>query len=97
MLNGIYYTRENPMDVVNSALQKEQEARKKKHVSNVQTEEVQTHKRKGIWQSKQVPRKVTFKYSSRPSEHVEIGFNEVATPASKSNNQSRIRNLVEGV
>ena len=41
MLNGIYYTEENHMDVINASLQKGQEAGKKKHVSNVQTKEVQ--------------------------------------------------------
>ena len=47
MLNAIYYTEENPMDVVNSDLQTGQQARNKKQVSNVQTEEVQASKRKG--------------------------------------------------
>ena len=47
MLNGIYYTKENPIDVINVALQKGQEAQKKKQVSNVQTEEVQARRGKG--------------------------------------------------
>ena len=51
MLNGIYYTKENPIDVINVALQKGQEAMKKKQVSNVQTEEVQAQIGKGIRQS----------------------------------------------
>ena len=85
------------MDVVNSSLQKGQEARKKKQVSNVQNEEVQVQRGKGIQQSNQVPRKVTFKSSYCPSEHVEIVANEAATTARKSKNQSRLRNMVEGV
>ena len=66
MLNGIYYTEENPMDVVNVALQKGKEPRKNKKVSNVQTEEVQEQRGKSIRQSNQVPRNVT-KSLSRPS------------------------------
>ena len=56
MLNGKYCTEENPMDVVNSALQKGQEARKNKHLSNVQTEEVQAQRGKGIQKSNKVPK-----------------------------------------
>ena len=85
------------MDVVNAALQKGQEARKKKQVSNVQNEEVQVQRGKGIQQSNQVPRKVTFKSSSYRSEHVEIVVDEVSTPTSKSKNKYCIRNMVEGV
>ena len=48
MLNGIYYIEENPMDVVNAAFQKVKEPRKNKQVSNVQTEEVQAQRGKGI-------------------------------------------------
>ena len=96
MLNGIYYIEENPMDVVNAALQKGKEPRKNKKVSNVQTEEVQEQRGKSIRQSNQVPRNVTFKSLSRPSEHVEIVANELATTVRKSKNQSRIRNMVEG-
>ena len=69
------------MDVVNVSLEKGQEESKKKQVSNVHTEEVQAHRGNGIRQSKRVPRKVTFKYLSRPSEHVEIVANELATTA----------------
>ena len=66
-------------------------------MSNVQTEEVHAQRGKGFRQSNQVPRKVTFKYSSFPSEHIENVSNEVVTRASNSMNQSRIRNMVEGV
>ena len=96
MLNGIYYTEENPMDVVHAALQKGKEPRKNKKVSNVQTEEVQEQRGKSIRQSNQVPRNVTFKSLSRPSEHVEIVANELATTIRKSKNQSCIRHMVEG-
>ena len=48
MLNGIYYTEENPMDVIHGALQKGKEPRKNKKVSNVQTEEVQEQRGKSI-------------------------------------------------
>ena len=41
--------KKNPMDVVNTALQKGQEERKKKQVLNVQTGEVEAQRRKGIW------------------------------------------------
>ena len=66
-------------------------------MSNVQTEELHTQRGKGIQQSNQVYRKVTFKSSSYASEHVEIVANEVASPTGKSKNQSRIRNMVEVV
>ena len=66
-------------------------------MSNVRTKEVQAKIGKGIQQPNQVPRKVTFKYSSFPSEHVEIVSNEVVTRAGKSIIQSCIRNMVEGV
>ena len=65
-------------------------------MSNVQNEEVQAQTGKGIRESNQVPRKVTFKYSSLPSEHVEIVSNEVASPTGKSTNQYCIRNMVMG-
>ena len=39
ILNGIYSTRENPIDVINGTLQKG-ETQNKKQVQNVQTEEV---------------------------------------------------------
>ena len=84
MLKGIYFTEENPMVVLNSALQKGQEAKKKKQVSNVQNEEVQPQRKNGSKESNQVPKKVTFIPPSRPTQHVEIDANEVVTPASKS-------------
>ena len=46
ILNGIYSSEENPMDVINGTLQKRETPRKKR-VQNVQTEEVQTQERKG--------------------------------------------------
>ena len=97
MLKGIYFTEENPMVVLNSALQKGQEAKKKKQVSNVQNEEVQPQRKNGSKESNQVPRKVTVIPPSRPTQHVEIDANEVVTPASKSKKQYRQRNMVESV
>lgn len=83
------------MDVITVAIQKGLEARKKKQVLNVQTEEVQAERGKSIRQSNQVPRRVIFKSSSRRTEHDEIVANELVTPASKSSKQSRKRNMVE--
>jgi len=83
------------MDVITVAIQKGLEARKKKQVLNVQTEEVQAERGKSIRQSNQVPRRVIFKSSSRRTEHDEIVANELVTPASKSSKQSRKRNMVD--
>ena len=41
ILNGIFSTEENPMDVINCTFKKG-ETQRKKQVKNVQTEEVQT-------------------------------------------------------
>ena len=47
ILNGIYSTEENRMDVINGTLQKGETPRKKR-VQNLKTEEVQTQKGKDI-------------------------------------------------
>ena len=60
ILNGIYSTVENPMDVTNGTFQKA-ETKRKKQVQNVQTEELQTQKGKDIQKSTQIHKKVTFK------------------------------------
>ena len=60
ILNGIYSTDENPMDVINGTFRKG-ETKRNKQVQNVQTEELQTQKGKDIQKSTEVPKKVTFK------------------------------------
>ena len=60
ILNGIYSTEENRMDVINGTLQKG-ETRRNKRVKNVQTEEAQTYKGKDIQKSFEVTKKDTFK------------------------------------
>ena len=60
IINGIYSTEENRMDVTNGTSQKAK-TKRKKQVQNVQTKELQTQKGKDIQKSTQVPKKVTFK------------------------------------
>ena len=60
ILNRIYSTEENPMDVINGTLEKGETPRKKR-VQNVQTKEVQTQKGKDIQKSTEIPKKVTYK------------------------------------
>jgi len=97
MLDGIYFTEDNPMDVINVSLKKGERSKKKQRVSNAQIEEVQEQREKMTQQSNQAPRKVSFKSISHPSKHVEIVTNEVVAPAGKSKKQSGKRTLVEGV
>ena len=67
IINGIYSTEENPMDVTNGTFEKA-ETKRKKQVQNVKTEELQTQKGKNIQKSTQVPKKVTFKRIYCPTE-----------------------------
>ena len=60
ILNGIFSTEENPMDVINGTFQKG-ETQRKKQLKNVQTKELQTQKGKDIQKSTKVPKKVPFK------------------------------------
>ena len=96
ILNEIYSTKGNPMDVINGTLQKGETPRKKQ-VQNVQTKEVQTPKGKGIQKSTEVPRKVTFKKISLPTkldQHIVV--DEDVTYAGKSKKHSSKINMDEG-
>ena len=88
ILNGIYSTEENPMDVINGTLQKG-ETPKKKRVQDVKTIEVQTQKAKDIQKSTEVPKKVTFKKISLPTKlDQQIVVDEDATSTSRSKKHS---------
>ena len=96
ILNGIYSTEENPMDVINGTFQKG-EKKRKKQVQNVQTEELQTQKGKEILKSTEVPKKVTFKKIYFPTDlYQQIIVDEDATSAGKSKKHSLKKNIDEG-
>ena len=60
IINGIYSTEANPMDVTNGTFQKA-ETKRKKQVKNKKTKELQTQKGKDIQKSTKVSKKVPFK------------------------------------
>ena len=101
ILNGIYSTEENPMDVINGTLHKgktprEGETPRKKWVQNVQTEEVRTKKGKDNKKPTDVPRKVTFKKIPLPTElNQQIVADEDITYAGKSKKHSSKKNMDE--
>ena len=67
---------------------KKGESSRKKRVQNVQTEEVKAQTEKFVQQPNELPRKVTFKNISHPTEHdQQIVVDDDVTYARKSKNQ----------